>query len=168
MAQAQDREAGGCHLAGVGRRSEDQARRAERGGTRHIGRAQEPVYTDEPAPEPPYELERADQQGEHAAEHMHAEGELMLEVGLPLLDEVDLRLERQVPRHDDGYVDAGQSHDHPARPGQPAGEPPLGLGRTGVVRWLLRSMVLMASSLGSPELRSTLVIKGRSACPSVG
>jgi hypothetical protein len=42
------------------------------------------VHPDEPVPKPPHELERADQQGRHAAEHMHAEGELVLEVGLPL------------------------------------------------------------------------------------
>src|SRR4029453_16554638 len=70
-------------------------------------------------------LERANQQGEHAAEHMHAEGELMLEVRLPLHREVDLGVERQVPRCDDGNRDAGQGHDHPAWSGQPAGEPAL-------------------------------------------
>jgi hypothetical protein len=54
------------------------------------------VHADEPVPKPPHELKRADQQGEHAAEHMHAEGELMLDVGLPLLGEVDLGVEGQV------------------------------------------------------------------------
>jgi hypothetical protein len=52
------------------------------------------VHADEPLPEPPHELERANQQGQHTAEHMHAEGELVLEVGLPLLSEVDLGVER--------------------------------------------------------------------------
>jgi hypothetical protein len=87
-------KAGGRHQAGAGRRREDQARHAKRGGTRHIGRAHEPVHADEQVPEPPHELERANQQGQYAAEHMHAEGELVLEVGLPLLGEVDLGVER--------------------------------------------------------------------------
>ena len=129
--QVQDGEGGGC-LAGVGRRREDQARHPKRGGSRHIGRAEEPVHADVPVPKPPHELERSDQQGEHAAEHMHAEGELVLEVGLPLLGEVDLGVKREVPRHDDDDVDAGQGHDHPARSGQPAGEAP-------VRQWTVRS-----------------------------
>ena len=54
----------------------------KRGGAATWSRAEEPVHADEPVPKPPHELERSDQQGEHAAEHMHAEGELVLEVGL--------------------------------------------------------------------------------------
>ena len=54
------------------------------------------------------------------------EGELVLEICLPLLGEVDVGIEGQVPRRKkDGDVDAGQNHDHPARSGQPAGEPPV-------------------------------------------
>jgi hypothetical protein len=88
------------------------------------------VYADEPAPKPPHELERADQQGQDAAEHMHAEGELALEVGLAL--EVDLGVERQIGRREeDRNVDAGQSHDHPAGPGQPAGDATLRRGLVG-------------------------------------
>jgi hypothetical protein len=89
------------------------------------------VHGDEPAPEPPHELERANQQGEHAAEHMHAEGELVLKVGLKLFGEVDLGVERQVPRHDDGNRQAGQGHDHPARSRQPAAEAAMRRGTVG-------------------------------------
>ena len=64
------------------------------------------VYADEPATKPSDELERADQQGEDAAEHVDAEGELEAEVVLPLLGEVDLGVERQVPRRDE---DDGES-----------------------------------------------------------
>src|SRR5215207_7734732 len=45
---------------------------------------------------------------------------------------------------------------------------PCGRGRSGAVRWLVRSMVLIVSSLSSPELRSTLEIKGSYGRPPVG
>src|SRR5918994_1177732 len=100
---------------------------------------------------------------------MHAEGELVLEVGLPLLGEIDIGVERQVRRRKkDDDVDAGQSHDHPARSGQLADEPPL---RPGTVGSGAMAGALDGTHRVLPEFsraRSTLEIKGSYRRPPVG